>query len=241
MHGAPPFSSGFRNFGQNHFLYKNNSNTPLVFLNDLLVFPPVENANTEGLLAVGGDLSPGRLMLAYRSGIFPWFNEASPLLWWSPDPRMVLFPHKIKISKSMRKVLKNGQFRLTRNTCFEAVIDHCSRIKRIGQKGTWITAEMREAYIELHKKGHAKSFEVWENDELVGGLYGIDLGHIFCGESMFSTVSNASKFAFIKLAQELEAKKYTLIDCQMHSEHLESMGAEEIRRKAFIALLKNRL
>lgn len=138
----------------------------------------------------------------------------------------------------MRKVLKNGQFRLTQNACFERVIDHCSHIKRTGQKGTWITDHMREAYVELHKKGHAKSYEVWENDQLVGGLYGIDLGHVFCGESMFSTVSNASKFALIKLAQELEAKKYMLIDCQMHTEHLESMGAEEIPRKEFIALLK---
>lgn len=139
----------------------------------------------------------------------------------------------------MRKVLNSGKFRLTQNTCFEMVIDHCSRIKRTGQKGTWITAGMREAYIELHNKGYAKSYEVWESDRLVGGLYGIDLGYVFCGESMFSTVGNASKFAFIKLAQELETKKYTLIDCQMHTGHLESMGAEEISRKEFIVRLKN--
>lgn len=239
MHGAPLFSSGFRNFEQNQFLYRNNSHTTLVILNDQLAFPPVENANAEGLLAVGGDLSLERLILAYHNGIFPWFTNDSPILWWSPDPRMVLFPHKVKISKSMRRVLKSGQFKLTRNTCFEAVIEHCSRIKRTGQKGTWITAKMREAYCELHKKGYAKSYEVWENDQLVGGLYGIDLGHIFCGESMFSTVSNASKFAFIKMVQELEAKKYILIDCQMYTEHLESMGAEEIPRKSFITLLKN--
>ncbi len=141
----------------------------------------------------------------------------------------------------MRKVLKDGQFRLTQNTCFETVIEHCSHIKRTGQKGTWITSEMRGAYIEFHKEGHAKSYEVWENDQLVGGLYGIDLGHVFCGESMFSTVSNASKFAFIMLALELEAKKYTLIDCQMYTEHLESMGAEEIPRKEFVNFLKNTL
>ncbi len=139
----------------------------------------------------------------------------------------------------MRKVLKSDQFRLTKNTCFEVVIEQCSHIKRTGQRGTWITAEMREAYMELHRKGHAQSYEVWENDRLVGGLYGIDLGHVFCGESMFSAVSNASKFAYISLAQQLEAKKYTLIDCQFYTTHLESMGAEEIPRKGFINLLKN--
>ncbi|WP_373519173.1 leucyl/phenylalanyl-tRNA--protein transferase [Pricia sp.] len=209
----------------------------MTFRNAQLKFPPVENANAEGLLAVGGDLSPERLMLAYRSGIFPWFKDDSPILWWSPDPRMVLFPHKIRISKSMRKVLRSDKFRMSQNTCFKTVIEHCSHIKRTGQKGTWITAEMRDAYIELHKKGHAKSYEVWHNDQLVGGLYGIDLGHIFCGESMFSTVSNASKFAFVHLATELEAKKYTLIDCQMYTEHLASLGAEEISRKKFIDFL----
>ncbi len=219
----------------------NSSIDSLILLNAQLKFPSVENANSEGLLAVGGDLSPERLMLAYQSGIFPWFNDDSPILWWSPDPRMILFPHKIKISKSMKKVLKSDRFRLTRNTCFEKVIEYCSQIKRTGQKGTWITARMIEAYIELHKKGHAKSYEVWENDQLVGGLYGIDLGHVFCGESMFSTVSNASKFAFIKLAQELEANKYTLIDCQMYTAHLESMGAEEMPRKEFVNFLKNTL
>lgn len=141
----------------------------------------------------------------------------------------------------MRKVLRSGQFRLSLNTCFKNVIEQCSHIKRTGQKGTWITNEMKEAYIALHKKGHAKSYEVWENDQLVGGLYGIDLGHVFCGESMFSTVSNASKFAFVRLAQELEAKKYTLIDCQMHTDHLESMGAAEIPKSKFIAFLKEGL
>ena len=138
----------------------------------------------------------------------------------------------------MRKVLKSGQFRLSQNTCFEAVIDYCSQIKRTGQNGTWITSGMRAAYIELYKRGYARSYEVWESDELVGGLYGVDLGYVFCGESMFSTVSNASKFAFIKLAEELESKDYRLIDCQMHTNHLESMGAEEIPRAAFIDFLK---
>jgi len=215
----------------------NHEYRPLFFLTERLQFPPVENANSEGLLAVGGDLSPERLMLAYRNGIFPWFDSESPIMWWSPDPRMVLFPHQIKISKSMRKVLKSGKFRLTRNTCFEAVIERCSRIKGTGQHSTWITSEMEDAYIELHRKGRAKSYEVWEDDQLVGGLYGIDLGHVFCGESMFSEVSNASKFAFIKLAQELASQNYALIDCQVYTRHLASLGAEEISRKEFVALL----
>ncbi|HET8736116.1 MAG TPA: leucyl/phenylalanyl-tRNA--protein transferase [Pricia sp.] len=198
----------------------------------------MEDANAEGLLAVGGDLSPERLLLAYRSGIFPWFNDGSPILWWSPDPRMVLFPKNIQVSKSMRKVLRDNRFRLTRDTCFERVIQHCAQIKRKGQAGTWISDAMKEAYIELHKRGHARSYEVWEEETLVGGLYGIDLGHVFCGESMFNKASNASKYAFIQLARELEAKNYALIDCQVYNEHLESMGAEEIARKEFMRLLK---
>ena len=207
-------------------------------LTSKIVFPPVEQSNAEGLVAVGGDLSVERLLLAYQSGIFPWFNNDSLILWWSPMQRMVLFPDKIKISKSMRKVIKNEQFRLTRNICFETVIEQCSHIARKEQQGTWITENMRDAYIELHKKGFAKSYEVWENDTLVGGLYGIDLGHVFCGESMFSTVSNASKFAFICLAQEMAEKNNTLIDCQLYTEHLESLGAEEIPREQFIRLLE---
>ena len=217
---------------------KNREITPKFFLTDRIEFPNVETANLEGLLAVGGDLSPERLLLAYQNGIFPWFNEDTLILWWSPDPRMVLFPDKIRISKSMRKVLLGGQFKLTKNTCFKEVLNQCASVKRIGQQGTWITNDMRKAYLELHKKGLAKSYEVWENDALVGGLYGIDLGHVFCGESMFSISSNASKFAFIHLAQELRAKEYRLIDCQMYTKHLESLGAEEIKRNRFIELLK---
>lgn len=207
---------------------------------DRLEFPSVENADSEGLLAVGGDLSSERLILAYRNGIFPWFNIDSPILWWSPDPRMVLYPHKIKISKSMRKVLRSDQFHLTKNTCFEAVITQCSNIKRAGQKGTWITQDMKNAYIALHEKSHAVSYEVWESDQLVGGLYGIDLGHVFCGESMFSKTNNASKFAFIRLALELEHQSYSLIDCQVHNNHLASLGAEEISRGKFIQVLKGK-
>jgi len=216
-------------------------NTPLHFLGDRLEFPPVDQANKEGLLAVGGDLSPERLLLAYRSGVFPWFNEDSLILWWSPDPRMVLFPEKLKISKSMGKVLAAKEFTLTKNTCFERVIAQCAQLPRKGQQGTWITRDMKNAYITLHEKGFAKSYEVWKDNVLVGGLYGIDLGHVFCGESMFFTSANASKYAFIRLAQEALQQDYKLIDCQIHTKHLESMGAEEIPRKRFMELLQGDL
>jgi len=214
---------------------------PIAFLNDKLEFPPVENASSEGLLAVGGDLGVERLLLAYKNGIFPWFNEDALILWWSPDPRLVLFPDNIKISKSMRKVIEKNQFRLSINTCFERVMNHCATIKRKEQGGTWITENMKLAYLDLHEAGHAHSYEAWQGDELVGGLYGVDLGHVFCGESMFSKVSNASKFVLIKLAQHLSQKKYTLIDCQVPTDHLKSMGAEELSRTDFIALLKGKV
>ncbi|WP_247656528.1 leucyl/phenylalanyl-tRNA--protein transferase [Maribacter sp. MMG018] len=218
---------------------ESNQRTPIYFLTDELYFPPVENATSEGLLAVGGDLSAERLLLAYRNGIFPWYNDDdSIILWWSPDPRMILYPEKIKISKSMRKVIRDKKFRLTKNQCFQKVVEHCSTVKREGQEGTWITEAMQWAYLDLHKKGYAKSYEVWEGDELVGGLYGVDLGHVFCGESMFSLRSNASKFAFIELAKELQQKNYLFIDCQMYTDHLASLGAEEIARQEFISKLK---
>lgn len=211
----------------------------MFFLSERLEFPPVENANAEGLLAVGGDLSPERLILAYQNGIFPWFNEDALILWWSPNPRMVLYPNEIKISKSMHQVLRSNRFTLTKNTCFEKVIDSCATMKRLGQQGTWITADMKKAYLKLHKKGLAQSYEVWENDALVGGLYGVVMGHVFCGESMFSKVSNASKFAFIKLAEEFQKKENGLIDCQLHTNHLASLGAKEIPRKEFVKLLQS--
>lgn len=210
----------------------------ITFLTDRLTFPNVEEANEDGLLAAGGDLSPERLLLAYQNGIFPWFNQDSLILWWSPDPRMVLFPENIKISKSMRKVLRDQKFKLTVNTCFKEVIEKCSTIKREDQDGTWITNEMRNAYESLHKLGVAKSYEVWEEDKLVGGLYGVDLGTVFCGESMFSLAPNASKFAFIKLAEELRSKNYRLIDCQLYTDHLASLGAVEIPRRDFVKFLK---
>ncbi|WP_190810844.1 leucyl/phenylalanyl-tRNA--protein transferase [Flagellimonas sp. S3867] len=210
----------------------------MFFLGDRLEFPPVEMANDDGLLAVGGDLSPERLLLAYKNGIFPWFNEDALILWWSPDPRMVLYPRDLKISKSMRKILRSSQFTLTQNTCFEQVLDNCAQVERKEQEGTWITPKMKSAYMELFNKGFAKSYEVWQDKELVGGLYGVDLGHVFCGESMFSTVANASKYAFIKMVEQLHEKNYKLIDCQVHTDHLESLGAKEIRRETFLKALK---
>ena len=213
-------------------------NLPLFFLNERIEFPDVESANDDGLLAVGGDLSLERLILAYKNGIFPWFNEDELILWWSPDPRMVLYPNKLKVSKSMRKVLKKKPFRLTKNTCFRQVIENCAKRVRKGQEGTWITPNMIDAYCVLHENGIAKSYEVWQENELVGGLYGIDLNHFFCGESMFSIVSNASKYAFINMVKEYEEKKYSFIDCQVYTKHLESLGAEEITRKDFMKLLK---
>jgi len=217
----------------------NNNNSDIYFLTKLLEFPPADNANRDGLLAVGGDLSPERLLLAYKSGIFPWFNDDSLILWWSPDPRMVLFPRKIRISKSMRQILSGTRFTFTRDKCFSEVLEACAEIERMGQEGTWITNSMKEAYLRLYDLGFARSYEVWEDKKLVGGLYGIDLGHVFCGESMFSRVSNASKFAFIKLARDLEEQSYKFIDCQVYTRHLASLGAEEIPRKEFLKLLKD--
>jgi len=210
----------------------------MVLLGKELVFPPVEMASTEGILAFGGDLQPQRLMLAYQSGIFPWYNEGEPIIWYSPNMRMVLFPEELYISKSMRRLMAKNEFTLTWNKAFEQVIDQCQKSPRKDQLGTWITEEMKQAYIKLHKLGFAKSIEVWHEDKLIGGLYGIDLGHVFCGESMFSKVSNTSKLAFIHLVQELQKKDYKLIDCQVYNEHLESLGAREIPRQEFMGFLR---
>jgi leucyl/phenylalanyl-tRNA--protein transferase len=210
----------------------------MYFLLKELFFPDVSEADKEGILAVGGDLSPERLMLAYRSGIFPWFDSDEPILWWSPPQRMVLFPDELVVSKSMRSILRKELFTVTFNKDFRAVISNCSHISRNGQRGTWITDEMIDAYVKLHELGYAKSVEVWQGNELVGGLYGIDLGNVFCGESMFSKVSNASKVAFITLVQNLKSRKYALIDCQVHNDHLESLGAREIEREDFIKIIK---
>lgn len=206
-------------------------------LSENIWFPPVEEANPDGLLAVGGDLTPARLELAYRSGIFPWYSQGGPIIWYSPDPRMVLFPKKLKVSKSMKQLIRKGEFVITFNTDFKKVIANCKTITRPGQPGTWITDEMQQAYIKLHELGFAKSVEVWKNNELVGGLYGIDLGHVFCGESMFSKASNTSKLAFIFLVEKMQKEKYTLLDCQMYNEHLASLGAEEISREEFLSYI----
>jgi leucyl/phenylalanyl-tRNA--protein transferase len=202
-----------------------------------LIFPPADQANEEGLLAIGGDLSPERLLLAYKNGIFPWYNEDEPICWWSPDPRFVLYPDKLKISKSMQTVLNNGTFRFTINRAFEEVIKNCKSVTRKDQAGTWISPEVQEAYIQLHKLGYAHSAEAWQNGELVGGLYGIRLGKIFFGESMFSKVSNASKFAFINYVKQLQKEDIQLIDCQIYTDHLKSLGATMIDRIKFIDLL----
>ena len=203
-------------------------------------FPPLEAADEQGLLAIGGELTVDRLAYAYYHGIFPWYDASQPVLWWSPDPRMVLFPEKLKISKSMKQLLRKDAFEVSFNRNFEEVITACSEIKREGQSGTWITPEMKQAYLQLHEMGLAYSVEVWEEGLLVGGLYGIYLKdkQVFCGESMFTKVSNASKFGFIKLVEKLKKENLKLIDCQVYTPHLESLGAEEISRKRFLRFLK---
>lgn len=207
-------------------------------LTNELYFPPVDSASTEGILAFGGDLSPERLMLAYRSGIFPWFNIDEPVIWWSPNPRMVLFLDEFKVSKSMRNLLNRNVFRVTFNQDFSAVIRNCQKIVRPGQDGSWISEQMISAYEKLHQLGHVMSIEVWQDEALVGGLYGVDLGHVFSGESMFSSVSNASKVAFVSLVYYLKSNQYQLLDCQVYNEHLASLGCREINRDDFMKVLK---
>lgn len=202
-----------------------------------LWFPPVEDALEDGLLAMGGDVSTERLILAYRSGIFPWYDGDTPL-WWSPDPRFVLFPAKLKVSKSMEVILRKNTFRFTSNTAFAQVLRSCKELQRSGQDGTWITDELESSINQLHKLGIAHSAEAWIGDELVGGLYGMRMGRLFFGESMFSKVSNASKFAFINYTRQLLNEKVVLIDCQVYTQHLESLGAEMIPRKEFMQTLK---
>lgn len=205
-------------------------------LDKRIVFPNPSLAEEDGLLAVGGDLSTERLLLAYRHGIFPWYNDDTPILWYSPHERFVLFPDELKISKSMRQVLRSGRFHVTYDQSFAEVIDACSTVSRKDQPGTWITADMKNAYIRLHKEGHAHSVEVWRDEELVGGLYGVQVGEVFCGESMFSKVSNASKVALISICN---TGNYKLIDCQVYTEHLESMGARMTNRDEYLEILQN--
>jgi len=209
----------------------------MFLLNNDLVFPPADMADEDGLLAIGGDLSTERLLLAYRNGIFPWFNEDEPICWWSPDPRFVLYPAELNVTNSMKTVLNNGKFRFTVNRAFQQVIQNCKTTARKDQDGTWISPTMQKAYIDLHIQGFAYSAETWMDGELVGGLYGIRLGHIFFGESMFSLQNNASKFAFIKYVQQLQKENIQLIDCQVYTQHLESLGARMISRDFFTKIL----
>lgn len=210
----------------------------MYFVSEKLYFPPVDEASYEGILAVGGDLSIQRLLLAYKNGIFPWFDSDEPILWWAPPMRMVVAPFDYKVSKSLRNSINQGIFKVTFNQNFDLVIRNCQKIERKGQNGTWISEDIIASYTKLYEMGIAKSVEVWKDNQLVGGLYGVDLGHVFCGESMFSIVSNASKVAFVTLIDKLKNENYRLLDCQIHNDHLEKLGAFEISRASFMRILK---
>ncbi len=214
---------------------------PVYNLPDQLIFPAPDKAEECGLLAIGGDLSLPRLLLAYQTGIFPWYTEDSPILWWSPDPRLILEPHDLKLSRSLDKEIKRGRFTVTVDQAFQGVIRGCAQVKRKGQQGTWIVDEMIDAYCQLHRAGLAHSVETWLAGELVGGLYGVALGKMFFGESMFHRVNNASKVAFIHLVRLLQKWDFEIIDCQVRTEHLMRLGAREIPRSQFLARLKRAL
>lgn len=203
------------------------------------VFPHPSLAEPDGLLGVGGDLHPGRLLLAYANGIFPWYSAGQPVLWFSPDPRFVLFPRQLKVSRSLRKIVRRGDFEITLDTAFEDVVRACKERQRPGQRGTWITDDMEEAYNQLHLLGFAHSTEAWQDGQLVGGLYGVGLGRLYSGESMFALVPDASKVAFVWLARQLDAWGYGLIDCQVHTQHLERFGADHIPRSRYLTLVKD--
>ena len=210
---------------------------PLFVLDRDLYFPPAHMADPDGLLAIGGDLSVDRLLLAYRSGIFPWY-EGEHILWWTPDPRFVLFPTAMRARKSVQKLIDENHYRFTINEAFTTVIRECKQAKRTGQDGTWITDEVEKAYGRLHELGYAHSAEVWKEGELMGGLYGIRMGKVFFGESMFSRVPGASRYAFIRYIEQLKAEGVELVDCQVYTEYLESMGAQQIPRAVFLELLE---
>lgn len=214
---------------------------PVFRLTRANVFPPVEFADPDGLLAVGGDLSPERLIMAYSLGIFPWYGCGSPILWWSPDPRLVLYPRELKISKSLARLLRKGIFKLTFDRAFTQVIRECAVVRLERGEETWLSPEMIEAYIRLHRIGYAHSVETWHDDQLVGGLYGVSLGKVFFGESMFMRASNASKLAFVHLVHALQRMDFEVIDCQVTTRHLKSFGAREISRTRFLGHLKNAL
>ena len=211
---------------------------PVFTLSKRLSFPPAHLAIKEGLLAVGGDLTVDRLVTAYRSGIFPWYADGDPILWWSPDPRLVLYPQELSVSKSLKRVINKDLFQITYDKAFEAVIRGCAETKRSYGEGTWITDEMKDAYCRLYRHGYAHSVEAWQSGKLVGGLYGVIIGRVFFGESMFSKVSNSSKVAFVRLVQHLKRLQFMLIDCQVKTDHLMRFGAREIPRKVFLEQLK---
>jgi len=214
---------------------------PVYLLPDELVFPSPQLARKEGLLAVGGDLSQERLLLAYRMGIFPWYSEDEPIMWWSPDPRLVLYPSEFRVSRSLKKTIKKQMFKLTVDEAFESVINACARSRTKADEGTWIVEEMIAAYYRLHESGLAHSVEVWQDGKLVGGLYGVSLGKCFFGESMFTHISNASKVALVTLVQHLQALEFDFIDCQISTPHLLRFGAQEIPRTRFLRELEQAL
>lgn len=214
---------------------------PIYRLPDELIFPPPEEAEEDGLLAIGGDLSLPRLLLAYQHGIFPWYPEDSPILWWSPNPRLILEPHNLKVSRSLKKEIKKGRFTVTVDQAFPKVIRGCAHAKREGQRGTWIVEEMIDAYGRLYDAGFVHSVESWIDGELAGGLYGVSLGRAFFGESMFHSKKNASKVAFVSLARLLQQWNFEFIDCQIRTEHLVRFGAREISRSQFLVRLRRAL
>lgn len=211
---------------------------PIFQLTDKLLFPPPQLAEEDGLLAIGGDLSSERLLEAYSKGIFPWYVESSPILWWSPDPRLVLFPEELRISRSLKQLIKKDFFKITTDKAFEEVINNCANIQRKGSYGTWLTNDMIYAYIKLHQLGYAHSVESWHEGQLVGGLYGVALGGVFFGESMFTKMSNASKVAFVKTVEMLKSQGFVIIDCQVVTKHLINMGARTIPRSQFLRILE---
>ena len=214
---------------------------PIFRLSRQPVFPDPELAEPDGLLAVGGDLSVERLLAAYAAGVFPWYSERLPVLWWSPDPRLVLFPEELHVSRSLRRTLRSGRFQVRADTAFERVIRRCAGQARPGQDGTWITPEMIEAYLRLHRRGFAHSFEAWEGDALAGGLYGVSLGAAFFGESMFADRSDASKAALVRSVEWLATRQVQLVDCQVKTAHLQRFGAREITRREFLDRLRQAL
>ena len=214
---------------------------PVYLLSDEIVFPAPDLATPDGLLAVGGDLCQERLLLAYSMGIFPWYAEAEPIMWWSPDPRLVLYPDELRVSRSLQKTINKGVFQISMDQAFEQVITACANIRRKPNRGTWIVPDMISAYCQLHASGFAHSVEAWQNDRLVGGLYGVSLGKCFFGESMFTRVTDASKVALVALVDHLSALSFDMIDCQITTEHLERLGAREIPRAQFLDQLKTSL